>query len=113
MAAKKKTSKAEQAEGIDADAINAAKVFPEPEATYTEADAQEHLKDPNIIFIGRRTINGEVKDMEPPAYVIDGRDRFDLPHAEMQRSGFYNKEASRIIRAFPNLYKSFTKLGAR
>lgn len=102
--AKKKASKESQ---------EAKQVFPEPEFTYTEADSEEHLKDPNIIFVGRRVRNGITERSEPPAYVIDGRDRFDLPHAALQTAGFYHKEASRIIRAFPQLYKAFTILGAK
>jgi hypothetical protein len=101
--AKKKTLQV-----IDADIIGPAEP---PTHTYSEKDAEEHLKDPNIIFIGRRVRNGITERSEPPAYVIDGRDRFDLPHAALQTAGFYHKEASRIIRAFPQLYKAFIKLG--
>ncbi len=108
--AKKKTSKVKAVDAVNADIVGPAEP---PTQTYTEADAEEHLKDPNIIFVGRRVRNGKTEPSEPPPYLIDGRDRFDLPHAALQKAGFYHKEASRIIRAFPQLYKAFTILGAK
>ena len=84
-----------------------------PTVTYSEADAKEHLKDPNAIFIGKRVRNGKTEAAEPPPFVIDGRDKFDLPDAQTQAAGFYHADATRIIRAFPQMYKPFIKLGAK
>lgn len=102
----KRKSKAETIEGV----IGPAEP---PTETYSEAASEEQMKDSNIIFIGKRVRNGKTEAAEPPPFVIDGRDKFDLPDAQTQAAGFYHADATRIIRAFPQMYKPFIKLGDR
>lgn len=73
-------------------------------ATYSEDDAKAQSSDANIIYTGKR---------KPPLKLTDGDTVIVLPDADMQAAGFYHKDATRIIRAFPMFYKQFIKKGAK
>ena len=60
--------------------------------------------EPNIKFIGKKRVNGELVCGDPPASVTDGRHTDELPTPAEQKAGFYHPDASRIIRAFPSLF---------
>lgn len=66
---------------------------------------------PNVIFIGTRRRNGKKERLtEAPTKLISGPDIFrGLPGSAEQIAGFYYKRAAELCRAFPGLYKKFTK----
>jgi len=84
----------------------------ETAASDASNEVEDHATDPNIVFVGRRHLHGEIVEMDAPASLRDGMTEFvDLPDSGSQKRGFYHPDANRIIRAFPQLYKSFVKKG--
>jgi hypothetical protein len=66
----------------------------------------------NLVFVGKRTDREDERVFrEPPAKLTDGRDVFKMPDAETQLAGFYHKDAARIARVFPKLYKRIAEKG--
>ncbi len=84
-----------------------------PTETYSEAESKEQLESPNIIFIGKRMLNGELIAADPPKMLANGNNTYKLPDAQTQLAGFYHKNAGRIVHAFPEYYKTFKKKGAK
>jgi hypothetical protein len=69
----------------------------------------EHL--PNIAFIGKTLIKGELASSTPPTAFNTSAGRVDIADVETQAKPFYHIQADLIIRTFPNLYKRFTQKG--
>lgn len=61
--------------------------------------------EPNIKFVGKKRLNGELVCGDPPASVRDAYHIFEMPDPDQQKAGFFHPKAKRIIRAFPNLYQ--------
>ncbi len=85
-----------------------------PDKTLSEKVAVEVEQTPprNLIFVGRREIKNaetglfesQFKD-DAPTRISDGETVIRLPELEMQKAGFYHKDAPRLIALFPNDYK--------
>lgn len=84
-----------------------------PTETYTEKDSLDQLREPNIIFIGKRMVNGELIPDEPFNALHTVHGGYKLPDAETQLAGFYHEHAKAIIKEWPQYYKEFKKKGAK
>jgi len=67
--------------------------------------------DPNVIFIGRRFVNGKMVEKEASPKLRSLGIVFNLPDAEKQKAGFYHESARQLIRDFPKDYKEFKPKG--
>jgi hypothetical protein len=66
---------------------------------------------PNIMFVGKQEIKGEIVKGEPLKFVVTPAETILLPDAEMQLKGFFHEKATDICRLFPHLYKPVTQKG--
>ena len=66
---------------------------------------------PNLIFIGKREIKGELVKGEPFEFINTATGVITLPDAESQHKGFYHEKAGEIIRLFPQYYKPLVSKG--
>ena len=61
-------------------------------------------KTPNIIWAPN-------DQTEPPAFYQDGRQRIELPPADVAKRGFYSAESARIIKLSGGRFKQFVLKG--
>ena len=66
---------------------------------------------PNLIFVGKREIKGELVKGEPFEFINAANEVIRLPDADSQLKGFYHEKAGEIIRLFPQFYKPLIAKG--
>ena len=85
--------------------------------TYEDSLMQRYgeIPPPNLIFVGRRWLNGEWLPKDPPSSLTIANVEIDLPDADVQRKGFFleAERADLIIKTFPQNYKYFISKGEK
>ena len=74
-----------------------------------KALTNEHL--PNIAFIGKTLIKGELVAATPPTSFNTATGSVEIGDVETQRKPFYHEQGDLIIRTYPHLYKRVTNKG--